>query len=382
MSKLYLSIILMGLFNSFLSIANGSQIELHVGIASNFSEVSSSNSNPFGNYFYNGILLAKKQREAELKNKKINLIVDKIDYGVDQLNVIPALEKAQLSKNSIAVIGYNYSSHALIAAPFHQKIKIPMLTPSATATRLSKFDSYVHPTCFNNEQMGKVLSKVALNELKAKRVVSITAVDCAYCQDLTETFKATFEASGGHFSKIEILDNDSDFSAVIQKLKKEKIDVILIPNHELTSARIIAALLDAHINVPFLGGDGWGNVGEEFFGITRDRPLKGYSVSHWFTDANDPKSIKFKTEYLTQFKKAPNDTSVLAYDAMNYLMDVILENQAYTPETLEKALNKKKVYEAISGKTIFNHGLVESKNLIILKVSPNKFQFFKKVDTL
>lgn len=368
--------------NTAFGLITNTNKELTVGLASNFSEVSSSNSNPFGNYFLNGALLALKQKELTLNKLGVKVKLNQIDYGVNQLNVIPAIQKGIVDSNLIAILGFNYSSHAIIAAKFLNENKIPMITPSATATSLTKYDSYIHPTCFSNELMGKNLASLALNEFKAKNVISITAADCAYCQDLTDSFSRVFKSMGGSFSKIEILDSDSDYSQVIKKLKSEKFDLILVPNHELTSAKIISAIIDANIKVPFLGGDGWGNVGEEFFGIIKNRTFNGYSISHWNLESSDRLSKKFISDFTKEYKKMPNDTAVLAYDSMNYLLELIIKDKAYNKFELEKALSQKRLFNGVTGKTLFNNGKVESKNLVVLKIENKKFNFFKNVGGL
>ncbi len=354
-----------------------STIKLEIGLASNFSDVSSSSSNPFGNYFVDGIGLALRDKEKELKAQNLEITIKKFDYGTDQTKIVSVVNDA-VKSNVIAVIGYNYSSHALVAAPLHVQNKLPMITPSATANRLSSFDAYIHPTCFDNSFMGSALARIAKEDLKAKRVAIVTAADCAYCQDLTQAFKSEFEKTGYTTKVFSVLDSDMDFSRIANEIKSEStFQAILVPNHELTSAKIISAVLNTGLNIPFLGGDGWGNVGEEFFGIIKDRKLDGYSISHWNKEDPSPNSRNFVKSYTESFGKEPNDTSVLAYDSMMYLLNIILKEKAYSRLTIESALLKDRKYQGVTGDFIFKNGKSPKKSLVVLKAKSQNFKFLK-----
>ncbi len=113
--------------------------EVNIGLASNFSELSTVQTNPFAGHFINGVTLAFDERKDQLKSKNIKVNLLKIDYGASDFNIEKKLNDAVLSDKISAVIGYNYSSSALTAAPLHEKLKIPLLTPSATANRLGDY---------------------------------------------------------------------------------------------------------------------------------------------------------------------------------------------------------------------------------------------------
>src|SRR3990167_4491344 len=104
---------------------------IEIGIASNFSSIAPNSYNPFGNSVKNGALLAVEEVTHELKSKGIEIILKEYDYGSDLLNVRKVVKEASLSP-ALAMLGYEYSSHALLAAPLHKSLKFPMITPSAS----------------------------------------------------------------------------------------------------------------------------------------------------------------------------------------------------------------------------------------------------------
>lgn len=352
---------------------------VEIGIASNFSEISSSSSNPYGNYFRQGIQLALEDNQSSLKKKNILVKLQEFDYGTSQMKVVEVAEKACKS-NVALVLGYVYSSDALLAAPIHQKCKLPLFSPSATANRLADFTSYVHLGAFNNKFQGKVLAQIARGKLKAKKALIIYAEDCAYCTDLASAFETEFKSSNDNIVKrVSILSDDTQFAGVADKVKIFNPDVILVPNHELISSRIVVALVDKGIKQPFLGGDGWGNNGDQFAKVLNGRKIDGYSVSHWFPEKPSLQSKAFIAKYQKQFGKMPNDTAVLSYDSMNIVIRTLLNSKELNRSSIENALNNLKSYEGVTGKFDYSQGLAPKKEIILLKAAPDSYRFVKIV---
>lgn len=353
--------------------------DVPIGIASNFSEPSSSSSNPYGDYFRDGVNLALKESSKRLADHGLKVVLKEFDYGNEQYRVLDAAKKSAAS-DVIAVMGYNFSSHALLAAPIHQESKLPMLTPSATADRLGQMGSYVHQACFDNGFMGQVLAAVAVERLHAKKAAIVVDADCAYCQDLSNGFDREFLSRGGKITaKSEVLESDHDFVGTISDLRSKDFDVVLIPNQELSSARIISALLKAGIKKPFLGGDGWGDVGAEFFSVLENQQFNGYSVSHWHPAMKERRSVAFVSAYTKAFGKAPNDTSVLAYDTMNLLIESILRARTLTRAGMEESLNSIKKFEGVTGEALFRKGRAPKKSLVLLAAKGGAFEVIKTI---
>ena len=344
-----------------------------VGLASNFSELSTVSFNPFGGYFQNAIELAVSDNKALLDKAGINISLVKYDYGTNDINVIKKAKEAS-SSNAIAVIGYNYSAPALLSAPIHTEAKIPVVYPSASANRLGTFGKYVHLGSISNQFMVESLAKIATQTIKAKRILILAAVDCAYCMDLSKSFTDEVKKYGViDIQNIQLLEKESDYTKVAEEAKKMIFDAVFVPNQELTAARLIAALTEAGITKPFLGADGWGNEGSEFFRVLRGKKFTGYSVTHWHTKLKTKKSERFVTEYKKRFDKLPNDTSVLAYDSMTLLIQALTRTKPLTRENLETTLSSIHTLDGVTGKSYWEPHQAPKKNMLVLKTTDTGF---------
>ena len=348
-----------------------------IGVASNFSELSTVSFNPFGGYFKDAVELAISNNQDLLKKSGIDLRLKEFDYGMSDLNVMKKVKEASES-DVLAVIGYNYSSSALIAGPIHQKYKLPMISPSASANRLGEMGDYVHLGSFNNEFMSKTLARMAIKDLQKSKVLILTAVNCAYCVDLSKTFTQEFTKLKGTVVKdISLLQEDLSYANLAQELKKLNFDLVFIPNQELTSARLILALLEAGIRTTFLGADGWGNEGTEFFRVLKGKSFEGYSVTHWYPEFDTKKSKRFVREYLKTYKKLPNDTSVLAFDSMTYLINSIIKTENLTRETLNSTLKSIRRFNGVTGDFIWGKQKAPEKDIVVLKSEGSSFVVHK-----
>jgi branched-chain amino acid transport system substrate-binding protein len=361
--KLLLTLILFG------TVSASAKKIVRIGLASNYSELSTVSFNPFGGYFKDAIDLAVSDNKSLLNSTGIELDLVPYDYGTNDINVIKKAKEASAS-TALAVIGYNYSAPALLSAPIHTEEKIPVIYPSASANRLSTFGKYVHLGSFSNQFMVETLAKAVTSVLKKNNILILTATDCAYCMDLASSFSAEIKKHGGKIVKtISLLQEETDFTKIAAEAKSLKFDAVFVPTQELTAARLISALTEAGITKPFLGADGWGNEGSEFFRVLKGKKFTGYSVTHWHPKLNTPKSKKFVTDYVKRFNKLPNDTSVLAYDSMTILIHALVRTKPLTRESLEKTLSSIKNFDGVTGKSYWEPHQAPRKNILVLKTT-------------
>lgn len=346
---------------------------VQIGVASNFSELSTVSFNPFGGFFKDAIDLAVIDNKHLLDKADIELDLKILDYGIEDINVIKMAKEGAASK-SLAVIGYNYSAPALLAAPVHVEEKLPMICPSASANRLSTFGKYIHLGSFSNQYMVETLARVVVQNLGKKKILILNAVDCAYCMDLSKSFTEEIKKHGGEIVRaIPLLEKEADFTKIAEESKTLEFDAVFVPNQELTAARLISALTEAGIKKPFLGADGWGNEGSEFFRVLKGKKFTGYSVTHWHPKLNTKKSKKFVADYLKRFNKLPNDTSVLAYDSMTLLIQAIIKTKPLTRENLERTLSTINTLDGVTGKSYWEPHKSPKKNILVLKTTDTGF---------
>lgn len=349
-----------------------------VGIASNFSEVASNSYNPMGNPFKNGVTLALDQLKKIYPNLEIEL--KEFDYGSEDVKVLQVAKNAAASDASI-VLGYEYSSHALLAASVHQENSLPMLTPSASADRLGNFGKFVHTGSFSNSYQAEILAELAFRGLSLKRAAIVVAADCAYCQDLAAAFSKHFSEIGGTVvDSFQVLQEQTDFDAVFKNFTGDKYDFVFAPNQEFTSGRIVKALFDAGFHKPFLGGDGWRQLGGMMFTETYQGKFQGYMTAHWHPDLATRISGNFKTEFEKKFGTTPTDSAALSFDSMMWLGSALSNLSDFSREAVEKELSDTNDFSGVTGQFIFSETGAPRKSILILKAGSNDFKIDRIIE--
>jgi ABC-type branched-subunit amino acid transport system substrate-binding protein len=68
--------------------------------------------------------------------------------------------------------------------------------------------------------MAKALAKITTQTLNRKKIVILTAVNCSYCVDLSNTFTEEIKKYDGEIVKnISVIQEDTDFSSVAKIVK-------------------------------------------------------------------------------------------------------------------------------------------------------------------
>ncbi len=345
---------------------------IKIGVASNFSDVTPNSYNPLGNSVKNGASMATGEINKKLRARGLQVQLVPFDYGGEKLDTLRVAQET-VASDVIGVIGYEFSSHALLAAPIHQLNRLPMITPSASADRISTIGDFVFQGTFNNSYQTSMLAEHAANYLNLRQTIIVLASDCAYCQDLSAAFEKAYISAGGKIiDKVFVLDDQKDFNGLIDKADFSQADAVFIPNHELNSARIISYLLDNGIKTVFLGGDGWRTLGN----IHKTRHSKdfiGYMMAHWKPDLPTKLSQEFTSKYREQFTVEPTDSAALAYDSMHFIGQALAQMSVYDRSSLKSSLSSIKTFTGVTGDFIFGSNLAPNKSILLMKSSPSGF---------
>ncbi|MCX6955993.1 MAG: ABC transporter substrate-binding protein, partial [Verrucomicrobia bacterium] len=151
----------------------------------------------FGQSQHKGILLALEELNAAggVLGRKLEVLSE--DNQSKSGESATAAKKLLSRDKVVAILGEVTSGRSLEVAPLAQSAKIPMIATGATNPSVTQKGDYVFRVCFIDDFQGTVMAKFALNELKARKVATLTSVSSAYSVGLAKFFKETFTAGGG-----------------------------------------------------------------------------------------------------------------------------------------------------------------------------------------
>lgn len=281
----------------------------------------------YGNAVKNGVALAVDQiNEAngvliDSKVKKINLVVE--DDKGDAIEAVNAYNR--LYKKIDFLIGDVTSDNAEAVASKSVKHNTPVLTPTATASSVTKDRNNVFRTCLLDPVQGSVMAKFAKNTLDAKRVVVMYDQSNNYSLGVASAFISYAEEIGLNVVKvIDGLTETTEFATLVDLALAENPDCIFSPIYYEAAAVLIKEVRtdDKGKTLPILGSDGFDGVLTKL--VNKKLVDNCYFSNHYFVGDEEEKVANFVNAYRAKFNEDPNAFAALAYDSV-FLMKAAME---------------------------------------------------------
>lgn len=156
-----------------------------------------------------------------------------------------------------AVIGHLNSGTTIPASKIYNDAGIPQVSPSATNP---KYTQQGFKTAFrvvaNDAQLGAVLGKYAVKNMKTKNVAVIDD-RTAYGQGVAEEFAKGAKGAGASIVGTQFTnDKATDFNAILTSIKSKKPDVIFFGGMDAVGGPMLRQMKQLGISAKFMGGDG------------------------------------------------------------------------------------------------------------------------------
>jgi branched-chain amino acid transport system substrate-binding protein len=315
--------------------------------------------------------------------------------GVLKLKITPIVEDSQCTADPAVnaankvvnqdkvhyIIGEVCSKASIPISEIANAAKVIQISPTSTNPTVTVDKNgatkpYIFRACFIDPFQGKVGATFAFNNLKAKKAFIMTDQGNAYVVGLAQNFESTFTALGGQIvGKENYTATDTDFSAILAKVKSAKPDLVYLPDYYNIVNLVTKQAKEKGITVPFAGGDGWDSSDLDVKAADN-----GYYSNHY--DASDPRPEvqDFLKAYGDKYKDAsgkpivPDALATLAYDATNLLLQGIQNAGADNTDKVKAALEGIS-FNAVSGKVTFDAQHNPVKGAVIIHVKGGKKLF-------
>ncbi len=297
------------------------------------------------------------------------------DSGCDPKMGADAAKKAIDEDKVKYIVGAVCSSESIPIAQYANEMKVVQVSGTSTNPKVTVDDNgnvrpYTFRVCFIDPFQGKVMASFALNNLKAKTAAVVLDVGNDYIKGLAEYFKAAFEAGGGKVVVWEsFVKEDTDFSAILAKVKDANPDVFFVPTYYDKVSLIGAQAKQKGIKATLLGGDGWDSSD-----LDRAAVDGGYYSNHYHPDDPGALAQAFRKSFEAKYGKTPDALAALGYDATNALVLGIKAAGKDDPTAVAKAIEAL-AFDAVSGHITFDKDHNPIKNAAILKVSGGNITF-------
>ncbi len=264
-----------------------------------------------------------------------------------------------------------------IAGPAKVLLLSPTATnPNVTVDKSGKTKEFAFRACYIDPFQGGVLASFSADRLKAKDAFIMYDQGNDYTIGLANAFEAKFTSVGGKIvGKETYTKTDTDFSAILAKIKAAKPQVVLLPDYYNIVNLVTKQAKEKGITVPFVGGDGWDSPD-----LDKASAAGGFFTNHYSPEDPRPEVQDFLKAYGAAYKndagkdKVPDALATLAYDAANLLFQAIKDANALDTTKVKVALEKI-TFNGVTGKITFDKSHNPVKALTVLAVKADKIAF-------
>jgi len=258
-----------------------------------------------------------------------------------------------VSEQVVAVVGHICSGATKAALPIFRDAKIPVMSPSATATTLTQSGDYPNffRTISYDAVQGKVSAEFALNKLNLKKL-AVLHDKGEYGKGYAEFAKDTLEKSGKAKAILfeGITPGEPDYEAILLKVKQVGADGIIFGGYHPEASKLVMGLAKTKMKLPFISDDGINGddiikiAGKATEGIYASGPEE-YSANPVYKNAVE----QFKKE----FNAEPGMFFAQGYAAAQALTNAIAKAGSTDYEALTKVLRSETVDSSV-GKIKFD----------------------------
>jgi len=328
----------------------------------------------YGQGVTNGIELAVEEinKNGGVLGKQIELVkVDNKSEATESANVSTRLATRD---KVVAMLGAATSGNTKAASPAAMQNKVPLISASATADDITvdsngKVREYVFKTCFSDSFQGIMMAEFAFNDLGLKNAAVLSDTTSDYAQGLSKNFQNTFTKLGGKVLTEEAYQaKDTDYKAVLTKIKGLNPEVLFVPGYYEEVGLIIRQARELGLNVAILGADGYESP--KLTEIAGNDALNNvYYSSHYSSMDASPEVVKLKENFNAKYNKDPDSFNALGYDLAYFLADALERAGEADSEKLKEALATTKDFKGVTGNLTIdeNHNPVKSVTIIEMK---------------
>ncbi|CUK09420.1 branched-chain amino acid ABC transporter substrate-binding protein [Achromobacter xylosoxidans] len=193
-----------------------------------------------------------------INGKKLETVV--IDDGCEPKQGPVAANRVVNSKIGF-VVGHVCSGATIAAADVYNNEGVVMVTPSATSPALTDGKNYefIFRTIGRDDQQGPAAAKFILERLKPKKAAVLHDKQ-SYGQGIATAVKNDLEKGGVPVAIFEGINaGDSDYSAVITKLKSQGVDFVYYGGYHPEMGLLLRQAAEQGVKAKWMGPEGTGN---------------------------------------------------------------------------------------------------------------------------
>jgi len=214
----------------------------------------------YGDMVREGVSTAIERYNAQggINGKQLEMVV--VDDGCEPKQAPVAANRVVNDKIGF-VVGHVCSGATIAATDIYNNEGVVMVTPSATSPAVTDGKNYdfIFRTIGRDDQQGPFAADFILKQIKPKKIAVLHDKQ-SYGQGIATAVRDTLSKAGTEVAVFEGINaGDSDYSAVITKLKSAGVDFVYYGGYHPELGLLLRQAAEQGLKARFMGPEGAGN---------------------------------------------------------------------------------------------------------------------------
>jgi len=276
---------------------------------------------------------------------RVPLRLETLTHGPGAEDGLRAMRKA-LASGAACVIGGATSDLALPMAALAEDLRVPFISPSATAPQFTTGRQFVFRVPYSDVFQAQAAARLS-REQGAVRAAVLFDQSSVYSRTLATEFKQAFVAQGG--MPVELagyLKAGEDSAALLRALLRSKPQALFLPVYHTDAPALVRLARKLGFQGLVVGPDGW----DMLRNVDMDGMVGARFLVVWSPDgAQTELSRGFLERYTAAFGHQPSSVAALVYDAFGLLFQAVRQAKALEPQVLAAALRDVTDFNGVVG---------------------------------
>jgi branched-chain amino acid transport system substrate-binding protein len=245
---------------------------------------------------------------------RIEVVERRHSFRVEE---VTTAARSLINRDSIhALVGPQYSQHAVPVGAIAERAGVPMISPMSSSPATTEGRRYVFRIAFLDGAQGQVLASFARDSLGLDRIAVVRSLTNRYSNSVADRFVEVFEELGGEVVQTSFPGGGPDVvRAAFRDVLRGDPQRVFLPLQTEEVLEILDLVEEEGLRIPLLGTDSWDVA------ALQARPgAQGAYVTHqWMWTLPDPRAAAFSRRYQEAYGDPPRSTAALSYDAVRIL---------------------------------------------------------------
>jgi branched-chain amino acid transport system substrate-binding protein len=306
---------------------------------------------------------------------RIEIVERRHPFRVEE---VTTAARSLINRDSVhALVGPQYSQHAIPVGAIAERAGVPMISPMSSSPATTEGRSFVFRIAFLDAAQGEALARYAREELGLDRAAVVRSLTSPYSSDVADRFVQVFRELGGEITQSSFPGGGPEVvQAAFQEVLLSRPERVLLPLQTEEVTEILEFMEAQGVKVGLLGTDSWDTAMLQGHASAQD----AYLANQWMWTMPDAAARGFGERYRTAHGDPPRSTAALSYDAVRILASAATASGSLDGAALRGAITRLPPHDGVSGRIHFDGSSNPSRPVILSRIVDGRATFVTAVD--